>query len=219
MRILSAADIHGVWRVYEWLAELAQRDTDVLILAGDLLESNFAAAQRKQARRIVSLLRELPVPVLYLMGNDDNVSLEYEDHKVLSMHGRRIELGGFGFVGYQYSPPFVGDVFVKPESEIEADLKEIEPLLNPQTILVTHTPAFGKADLTFGKEHAGSPSIAALVERRPVLAHVHGHIHESFGRDGNHFNVASAGVCRAMSIDLPSLECQVLDLRVMARRE
>jgi Icc-related predicted phosphoesterase len=156
MRVLAAADIHGVWRIYEWLAELAQRDTDVLILAGDLLESNFAAEQRKQAKRIVGLLQELPIPVLYLMGNDDNVSLDYEDEKVRSVHGRRIELGGFGFVGYQYSPPFVGDVFVKPEREIEADLKQVEPLLDPKTVLVTHTPAFGRVDLTFGKEHVGS---------------------------------------------------------------
>ncbi len=217
LRILAAADLHGVWRVYEWLAELTQRDTDVLVLAGDLLESNFAAGQRKQAKRIVGLLRGLSIPVLYLMGNDDNVSLDYEDDKVRSVHGRRVELGGFSFVGYQYSPPFVGDVFVKPEPQIEADLKELEPLLDRQTVLVTHTPAFGSVDLTFGREHAGSPSVAGLLKRRPVLAHIHGHIHESFGRDGNHFNVASAGVCRTMRIELPSLRCEVLDVRARAK--
>ncbi len=37
-----------------------------------------------------------------------------------------------------------------------------------------------------------------------------GHIHGDFGRDENHFNVAAAGQRRAIVIDLPSLDHQVL---------
>jgi hypothetical protein len=42
------------------------------------------------------------------------------------------------------------------------------------------------------------------------MAHIHGHIHHAFGVDRYHFNVASAAQRRAMLIDLPSLEYQVL---------
>jgi Icc-related predicted phosphoesterase len=145
------------------------------------------------------------------MGNDDNVSLDYQDEVVQPIHGRRVEMGPCNFVGYEFTPPsFVGQAFVKPDEEIAADLKLLEPLLDEQTILVTHAPAFGSLDEVFG-ESVGSRSIADLLRRRPVLAHIHGHIHSQFGRDGNHFNTASAGECRAMLIEVPSLQHRVLN--------
>ena len=42
-------------------------------------------------------------------------------------------------------------------------------------------------------KHVGSQALASLLLRRPVLPHLHGHDHESFGREGYHFNVAAAG--------------------------
>lgn len=210
MRILAAADIHGAPVVYDWLMRLSQSSLDAVVLAGDLFEGDFAPGQREQAKRLVTRLRTSPVPVLYLMGNDDNVSLEYEDHLIQPIHGRRVEMGACNFVGYQYTPPFVGDAFVKPENEIDEDLKLLEPTLDQRTVLVTHSPAYGTLDEVFG-ENVGSHAIAALLRRKPVLAHIHGHIHGCFGRQGNTFNVASATVCRAMVIEIPSLSHRVVD--------
>lgn len=62
-----------------------------------------------------------------------------------------------------------------------------------------------------GGERAGSPSLAALLDRNPVVAHIHGHIHGCFGREGSHFNVAAAGRRRAFLIDLKTLDFQVLE--------
>lgn len=118
-------------------------------------------------------------------------------------------------MGYQYTPPFVGDAFVKPDEEIEEDLKLLEPLLDERPILVTHAPAFGTLDEVFG-ENVGSQAIAGLLRRRPVLAHIHGHIHGRFGREGNTFNVASAKVCRAMVIEVPTLKHTVVDYSTSA---
>jgi hypothetical protein len=42
------------------------------------------------------------------------------------------------------------------------------------------------------------------------LAHIHGHIHEGFGREGNHFNVAAAGQRRSVLIELPSVASRVI---------
>jgi len=209
LRILAIGDIHGIPVVYAWLMEQASF-ADALILAGDLLEGNVAAGQRVQAAKLVETLRESPVPVLYIMGNDDNVGLEYEDKLIRPLHGRRVEFGQFNFVGYEYTPPsLIGDKFAKSDDEIAADLVGLEALMDERTVFVTHAPAFGTLDECYG-ENIGSRSIAEYLLRRPVLAHLHGHAHGRFGRDGNHFNLACAGVCMAMLIELPSLEHNVV---------
>lgn len=205
MRILAAADVHGFVPVYEWLLDVARREADALVLAGDLLPSGPIPEQRDAAGDLVSRLRAAGLPVLYIMGNDDDVTLEVADEQIRPLHGARVVLDGYAFVGYQFSPPFVGDVFVKPEREIAADLAGLARLVDPETVLVTHSPARGAVDKAFGIKHAGSKAIAAFLQQHPVAAHIHGHIHEAFGRDGSHFNVASAGRRRAMLIDLPAL--------------
>jgi len=157
MHILAPADIHGVLRVYQWLVEQST-SADGLILAGDLFGADFEDQQRQQAQFIVAILREAQVPVLYIMGNDDNVPLDYEDELIHPMHGRRIEVAGFNFVGYQCTPPFAGERFVKQDDEIAADLVSFEPLVDQRTVLVTHTPAYGTLDLC----HSGNVGKAAV---------------------------------------------------------
>jgi Icc-related predicted phosphoesterase len=102
----------------------------------------------------VGILRSAPVPVLYIMGNDDSVDLEYSDELIQPIHGRRVPIDVYNFVGYQYTPPFVGDAFVKTDAEIKADLPLLEPLVDPGTVFVTHAPALGSLDLCY-EEHVG----------------------------------------------------------------
>ncbi|MHC4223622.1 MAG: nuclear transport factor 2 family protein, partial [Planctomycetota bacterium] len=59
--------------------------------------------------------------------------------------------------------------------------------------------------------HAGSRAILEAVTKRRPLVHIHGHIHARFGSQGSHFNVATAGCRRAVLIDLPSMEHEVLE--------
>lgn len=212
MRLLAAADIHGVGRVYKWLqGQARQQQVGLVVLAGDLSAGSWdEKEQRDEARTLVSLFKNFPAPTLYLMGNDDFFALDYEDEQVKRLHGRRLEFGGYGFVGYQYTTPFVGSIHEKPEEEIEKDVRALEPFLDDRTVFVTHGPARGVLDRVDAGEHVGSHSLAALLARRPVLAHIHGHIHQSFGREGNRFNVAAAGRCRAVLIDLPGLTHRVL---------
>jgi Icc-related predicted phosphoesterase len=211
VRILAAADIHGAISVYEWLVQGAiKHRADLLILAGDLFAADWEDEQRKQAGQIISVLGSGACPCFYIMGNDDNVSLDYEDKRIRPLHGRRLSFGSLNFVGYEYTPPFVGTTFVKPETEIENDLKSLEALLDSESVFVTHAPAYGNLDLSYSGEHVGSRSLATLLGRKLVLGHIHGHVHDSFGRDGSHFNVAAAGLRRAILIDLPALKHQVL---------
>jgi Icc-related predicted phosphoesterase len=213
MRILGIADIHGAVEVYEWLPEAASDyGADVVILAGDLLIGGWEEEQSAQACSVVMpLLQTIPVPVLFIMGNDDHIELKPEDDKVRPVHGRRLEFSTYGIAGYQFSPPFVGGCHEKPDDGIAADLCRIEPLLDETTIFVTHTPAFGYVDRIYSGYHVGSHAIAALLERRNLLCHIHGHIHHSFGHAGNHFNVACGGTRRAMIIEVPSLSHSVIE--------
>lgn len=212
MKLLAAADIHGRVDVYEWLiGQAREKKAELVILAGDLSASSWEEEeQRQEAEMLISVMKRFPVTTLYLMGNDDFFALDYEDERVKRVHGQRLEFGGYGFVGYQSSPPFIGGPHEKPDEEIDKDVSQLEPLLDDHTVFITHAPMYGVLDRTFGGEQVGSRALAALLERRPVLAHIHGHIHESFGRDGNHFNVACAGRRRAFLIELPSLNHEVI---------
>jgi Icc-related predicted phosphoesterase len=59
--------------------------------------------------------------------------------------------------------------------------------------------------------NVSSRGLADCLQSKPVLAHIHGHIHHRSGVDEYHFNVASAAICRTLLIDLPSLSYEVLE--------
>jgi Icc-related predicted phosphoesterase len=215
-RVLAAADLHGRQSVYEWLARTArEKDVSAVILAGDLLGclDGFAtpeAAQHHEARLLSDNLANVGVQILYVMGNDDLVELEPQSERVQSLHARRVELGRFSFVGYQYSLPFMGGTFEKNEEGIEADVAVLDSLLDANTVFVSHSPVLGILDTAFGGARIGSRSLQAFLERNRFKAHIHGHNHSGFGRDGLHFNVASAGRERAIIVDLETMQHEIV---------
>src|SRR5205814_5814808 len=131
MRVLASADVHGKRPVYDWLIAIARkRRVDAIVLAGDLLGyldgfDTPESAQLHEASMLLELLAGAEVPVLYIMGNDDLIELESRSDRVQSIHGRQVECGRFNFVGYQYSLPFMGGTFEKPDADIKADLAHL----------------------------------------------------------------------------------------------
>ena len=216
MRILAGADFHGNLDVVAWFVEEARkREAEIIVLAGDQLGFSDEVEdpeedQALNARRVEAALLEAGIPVLYIMGNDDLIELEPVEGKLVPLHNRRVESGDFNFVGYQYSLPWMGGDLEKPDEEIEEDLKAIEGYLNSRTVLVTHSPAHGILDPGAGPLKIGSRALRALLDRHPAWAHIHGHSHSGFGRDGYCFNVASAFSKRAMLINLVTLEHEIL---------
>src|SRR5262245_58366593 len=103
-----------------------------------------------------------------------------------------------------------GGTFEKSEESIGADLERLEGLLDDSTIFVTHFPAFGILDPGLEQAQIGSRSIRDLLQRRPFRAHIHGHSHDGFGRQGAHFNVASAGRERAIILDFDNLVHEIV---------
>ena len=224
MRVLAASDIHGNLETYRWIIGVAEeRRAELIVLAGDLLGSGddgdkIEEAQQCEAARLVSILGALSVPAFYIMGNDDWVELAPPDERIRSLRGGRVDLGGFNFVGYPYTLPFMGGVNERSEEAIASDLVRLETLMDERTCLVTHSPAAGVLDST-SLGPAGSVSIRDAVLRRRVRAHIHGHIHGSFGREGRHFNVAVGRQRRAMLIDLNSMIHEVVEGNVGAPDE
>lgn len=218
MRILASADIHGNHGFYGRLLEIAERhDAQAIVLAGDLLGypagfDRAEEAQRADAVDIVGLLEGSARPIFYVMGNDDLTELEATRGQVQSLHMRRFDLGEYNFVGYQYSLPFMGGIFEKPEASIGGDLANLKDIVDERTILITHSPAQGLLDTTMLGTHAGSSSILEFVDRFNLWAHIHGHIHSCFGREGRHFNVAAIPAERAMLIDVDRMTHQVVSL-------
>jgi Icc-related predicted phosphoesterase len=213
MRILAAADIHGQWPVYDWLLSAAREQrVDVMVLAGDLLSGadgfdSVEEAQRHEGHVLADILESAGVPVLYLMGNDDLVELNPSSDRVQSVHGKRVHLGRFAFAGYQYSLPWMGGLFEKPEAGIESDLAELSRCVDADTVFVSHSPAFGILD---GPNTIGSRALLRFLGTNGFRAHIHGHSHSGFGRYENHFNVASVGRCRAMIIDLETMGHRII---------
>ena len=218
MKILASSDLHGNHRFYRMILDIAKRsDARAIVLAGDLLGyppgfDNVEDAQRADARDILELLEAASMLVFYIMGNDDLVELGPRSGLVRSLHGVRIDLDAYHFVGYQYSLPFMGGIYEKTEEAIGRDLEELVPLADDCTVFVTHSPAKGHLDRTMLNTQAGSASILDFVEKTGVRAHVHGHLHSGFGRDGRHFNVAALPSARAMLIDIDEMTHRVIKL-------
>jgi Icc-related predicted phosphoesterase len=216
MRIIAIADLHGFHDAYDWLVDMtAAEGADAVVLAGDLLGwgGPFDTVEEAQAADRLEVLQRLSAircPVLYVMGNDDFIELDPPVPLQQSVHGKRIEISGFNFVGYQCTLPFMGGIHEKPEEEIAEDLGELESEIDGRTVLVSHGPIFGVLDRVRGGQHVGSMALRDFLERTAPRVHIHGHIHGEFGRKGRHFNVSSAGRKRAMVIDLVTMEHEVV---------
>jgi Icc-related predicted phosphoesterase len=110
----------------------------------------------------------------------------------------------------------MGGVYEKPEEEIREDVAVIEHFVGSNTVLVTHSPAYGILDIGILDRHAGSVAILELIDKKKPCAHIHGHIHFHFGRQGIHFNVAADTRERAVLIDLERMEHSILERTLLA---
>jgi Icc-related predicted phosphoesterase len=171
----------------------------------------FARALERRAGELQSILERARVPIFFIMGNDDGIvggGIEWRSGDLLcSVNQRRVELGEFNIVGYQYTPPFIGGMFEKPEPEQVEDLRALEPLIDEKTVLVTHGPPLGVLD----GEQYGSRALLSAIVRRPPWLHLFGHIHQSAGRIGNSINGAFPQARQFVGIELESRASWAVD--------
>ena len=68
-----------------------------------------------------------------------------------------------------------------------------------------------QADVRRHETRIGSSALREFLQRTRFRAHIHGHSHSGFGRQGLHFNVASAGRERAMILNLETMEHRIIN--------
>lgn len=222
MKILFTADLHSLESAFTRFAELL-KDYDVGVIAGDIQTnelsekeiatilnidvksfgrnySNFHEAYKAkekrnkealdiQAIKLQNILNTAGKPMLVIKGNHDLCAWESNDN-IYNINQTAIKFGDYNFVGYQYTN------FERSEVMREADLYSLEPLIEKNTILVTHAPPYRVLDTItvhiFGygptKEPLGCEAIKHFVDRTRPRLHLFGHIHEAFGRRSNSIN-------------------------------
>jgi Icc-related predicted phosphoesterase len=173
------------------------------------------AAAKHDERTLKGILERSGKVVLFVMGNDDGILGDGDawksDGLVVNVNMRRTTYRGLPFVGYQYTNPYVGGAFEKPEHEQERDFLALERLLDRSSVLITHGPPAGTLDLVDGGRHAGSEALRRLVDRRRPRLHLFGHIHQAFGIEGTSVNGAYPHSRKFFAIDTETLESMLVE--------
>ncbi len=176
MRLYAVADIHAKpSRIERLRAGVREHDPDVLVVAGDIC--NYV-----NPHRVFSLLNEIGIPVLAVLGNSDRpwherCLVRYEN--ITSLHMRQIHIGGFSFSGISGAVPipFRTRVALREKALFEKAAR----IISSETILVVHPPPYGTLDRVIGRLCAGSKGVARLVAARMPRVVLCGHIHEGTG--------------------------------------
>jgi len=206
LNIIAAADIHGKRSVYKSITYRArQKEIDLVILAGDLTRYRDDALEEE----IKEILNSIRKPVLFVMGNDDEHEWRSEGNLV-NINERRYIFNGVPFTGYQYSNPFIGGPFEKDELQQGGDLARLKSLVDEETVLLTHNPCYGILDEPEPGKHVGGKELLKFCDERKPKYHIFGHIHESAGVQGNHFNVSYPGKRSLLKIEYYSGEYEFI---------
>ena len=176
MRIYAVADLHGKNDRFERIRDnLSDLKADVLVLAGDITHYTSPG-------RILSRLNALPVPVLAIRGNSDlkRVDRLFQSFpNCIPIHAAPTRIGSIPVVGIGGTLPIPFRSRISFNEDLT--LKRLEHLVDPDTILVTHTPPRGYQDRVMGRFHAGSFGLLKLIRKRRPQILICGHIHEDSG--------------------------------------
>ncbi len=183
MKIVSFGDVHMATRNLGLMGEV-MRDTDLVIISGDL--TNFGG--EADARKVLDDVRRACPRVLALPGNlDRREVIGLLEREGVALHGRGMMLGEvaiFGCGGSNLTP------FHTPtelsEDEIYATLMAgYEQVRGRRPLLmVCHTPPFDtRCDRIVGGRSVGSTAARRFIEEVQPDVCISGHIHESAGAD------------------------------------
>lgn len=180
MRILAFSDIHrDVERARHIVA--ASADADIVIGAGDF------AICGEGSLDTLHVLKDCRCDVIIVHGNHDdpNEMAEFCAEWRLGhfLHGTAVEIGGLSFAGLGGEVPSRTD-HAWNASETEERAAAMLAALPHASVIVTHTPPLGCADLQRDGTHEGSAVIRDYIrEQGPRLA-LCGHIHNAWGTTG-----------------------------------
>jgi hypothetical protein len=177
MRVLALSDLHGEEAVLDGLRSLLQKERfDLILIVGDI-------TQRGPLSYAEDLLDVFGGEnILAIHGNMDTQHVvDLLDKRGILLHLKKVELGGWDFVGFGGSNPTpFGTPIEYSEEQIYDELNRFR--MNSKTILVTHAPPYGSGvDKTTKGVSAGSKSISKIIEEKRPFMDICGHIHEAEG--------------------------------------
>ncbi len=176
MRIYAVADIHGKKDIIERIKRIVDNESpDVMVIAGDITQYLFPL-------KTIGRLEKIGIPVLAVRGNSDLKGVEAlikERGKIILLNQAPLEYQGRRFIGLSGTLPlpFISKVCLNEGKRF----RDIESLITPETILVTHPPPRGICDKVGNRFSAGSFCLRRFIENHPPLMVICGHIHEQAG--------------------------------------
>jgi Icc-related predicted phosphoesterase len=177
------------------LDELGGEDDDpVDVWKNSLAKTALDRALLLRVGQLVSLLATADKPVYFVLGNHDRTPWPESD-LLKNLHGTQLRFQDRQFVGYRWTN------MDREPNQLEADIAELRPLVDSDTILVTHAPPRGILDGS--REWGEGFGLPALRGFRPKpWLHLVGHVHSAAGRRGRYVNGAWPTVRQFFSIDV-----------------
>ncbi len=180
MNFLCSSDLHGVVPV-QMKSIVKERKIDAILYGGDLSPHGWFGGEGESAEAPLEFMLGLGLPFFLVNGNIDPDMSFFENaekrHGNLHfVHLRRVKFGKYYVVGLgDYLYPFTGADYA---------LKMFRSLLEKspeKTIVISHYPPRGVADMTDTGVNAGKKELMKIIEefRPPVF--LCGHIHEAAG--------------------------------------
>ncbi len=200
MRILAVADIHGASEAKKRInSQIVEYTPNIVVVCGDITQ--FGPPEWAK-----DFLDSISLKTLAIPGNCDprGVLEAIEDSQAIPLHGKKVELSGYTFVGLggSNSTPF-NTPFELSEDEIYSSL---DNLMIQGALLVVHSPSKGYLDKTATSDDLGSQAIADIVSKFSPPLVISAHIHEARGveREGKttYVNPGPASRGYAAIIDL-----------------
>jgi Icc-related predicted phosphoesterase len=175
MRILAVADIHGASEAKKRInSQIAKYTPNIVVVCGDITQFGPPGWAK-------DFLDGISLKTLAIPGNCDprGVLETIEDSQAIPLHGKKVELSGYTFVGLGGSntTPF-NTPFELTEDEIFSSL---DNLMMEDALLVVHAPSRGHLDKTATSDDLGSQAIADIVSKFSPPLVISAHIHEARG--------------------------------------
>ena len=177
-KILLLSDIHGNRMILEMIKS-HQKEVDMVVIAGDI------DTRKHRLIELITNSAKIVDKVLVIPGNCD-IPEHFDDLGEYNIHGRKIVLDSYTFIGIGGSPPTpFGMPFEMSENMLyETAVRALRDEKPKNLIVVSHSPPYKtKLDRVFLGMHVGSKAIRRFIEEfQPILC-LCGHIHESRGID------------------------------------
>lgn len=169
----------------------------------DPTSTNRKGLEKKKIE-IVDVLNSANKPIFYITGNHDIA--DWQDHKNLyNIENKKVSFGGVSFVGF--SPTNLRF------SEIQQNdmLSKLTPLVDGNTILVSHSPPYGILDKNTKNENIGSRALYNFINKTNPVFCLFGHVHENFGIYKNFINGSWQLNNRFIAVDTKSKNIKIIN--------